>query len=875
MILIKTLSNQLLRGINMNNFVNQGSGDTDALALKLKKSAFMVLTVVFGLLPLFFIPLPAAPFGYSKILFVIVGLALALILYSLYVLRVGSVSVRFPHALTALWAVFLVSLVSTLLSGDFKDAFIGDTFSIHSTAFLGVLALSATVWVLLSTEKSAIMRLYFLFAVSAVVLVVFHVIRLFLGAGALDVGVFTNNVSTPIGGWNDLALFLGLTILLSLVALEQLPLTAWGRRFFGIVAGIALVMLAIINFIYVWVVLALISLVMLIYTIRRPRQKTLNQAAPDTGEPSNSNASLSSLTLSLVVFAVSVFFLVGGSTIGGFMNDLTGISFIEVRPSFESTTNVAGEVYKENAFLGIGSNKFSDAWRQHKNSAINNTIFWNTEFNAGSGYIPTFFITNGVLGGVAWIVFLAMFLLSGMRMLVKTANTDRLWYFVGVSSFAGAVYIWGMSIVYVPGPAVLLLGALCTGIAFLAYNTLSAQPPRTFAIGDDRRTGFIFTFLVIVIIIGSIGVLYTGGRHYAAAYTFNDSVLSIRSGTSLDEIEAKIVRAHELSENDLYVRRLAEYQLARMNTLFSVESPNETQQQQFNQALSNGVNAAQLAIEADNTEPANWAVQGQIYSLLVSANVEGAYERALEALERARDLDPKNPSRYLALANLEARAGNFAEAKTLAESAIQRKSNYSDAFFFLTQLAVATGDVDAATESARAVISLEPRNPARYYQLGVLESSRGDLEAAAAAFEQAIRLDNEYANAMYFLALTYDALDRSDEAEQLLERVLELNPGNANVTALLEQLESNGTLNADIPQTEPVGDTEASVSEESGVVTTDEDPDSSLVTPVNVAPDSSGDSSGDAADEESQNEETTGDSAATESDETETPTGSE
>ena len=816
-------------------FKSQSSETLDPVAGRLQKFAFTILVVVFGILPLFFIPLAAAPLGYSKVLFVFIGLVTALVFYSLFTLRTGRISIRFPYALGGLWLVFLMSLLSTILSGDFKDAFVGDVFSIHSTAFLGVLALTSSIWVIVGVSKSAVMKMYMLIAASALVLVIFHIVRLVFGSDVLSMGIFNSNVSTPVGGWNDLALFLGLAILLSLVALEQLLLTKWGRWIFGIVAGTALLMLAVINFLYVWVVLALVSLVMLVYTIRSPKQsESIGSLVSDSKHKNDT----SSLMLSMVVFVVSVFFMVGSSTVGGFINGLTDISYIEVRPSFEATTEIAKGVYAENAFLGIGSNKFADAWRVHKNEAINTTVFWNTDFNAGSGYIPTFFITTGVLGGVAWLVFLSAFVVTGMRMLFRSTGVDRIWYFIGVSSFVSAAYIWVMSLVYVPGPTILLIAALCTGVTFLAHNALSEVTTRTFIIGDNRRTGFIFTLVVIVVIIGSVGTLYVTVRHYVAAYTFIDGTTSIDAGTSLDQIEAKIVKAYELSNNDVYVRRLAEYQFARMNTLFAVQAPTELQQQQFDQALTNGINAGQLAKDADRLEPANWAVLGSIYSLLVSANVEGAYERALEALTQAKDLDQKNPSRYLALANLEARKGNFEEAKQLTEKAIVLKPNYSDGFFFLTQLAVATGNVEEAAQSARAVISLEPQNPARYYQLGVLESSRGNLEVASAAFEEAVRLDPSYANAMYFLALSYDALGRPNDAELLLSRILELNPGNADVIGLLQQLETNGSINIPTPQTQPVEVSETSVSEEDGVVTTNEDPDTSLVTPVNIAPDS-------------------------------------
>ncbi len=818
-------------------FSNDNVERKDVILEKLQNYTQNILVIVFGFLPLFFIPFKSVPFEYTKILFVLTGIIFALVLFSLSVLRSGKISFNMPYAIWGLWFVFLVSLISSMLSGDFRDSFIGDFFSIHSTAFIGVLALASSVWVLVGASKIAVMRMYILIAISTIVLALFHILRLIFGTDFLSMGIFNNAVSTPVGGWNDLALFLGLSILLSLVALEQLPLTKWGKYLFWLVSVMALIMLAVINFLYIWFVLGLVSLVMLVYTLRKPTLPASQQ--PLLNEEKKVETS-SSLMLSIVVFVISILFIVGGSAVGGFVNNITNISYVEVYPSIGSTIDIAGNVYRENAFLGIGANKFVDAWRMYKNEAINSTIFWSTDFNAGSGYIPTFFITTGVFGAVAWIVFFIMFITLGIRMFIKSKGSDRMWYFIGTSSFVTASYIWILSIVYVPGATILIIGALCTGVTFLAYNALSPVDRKPIIFGADRRTGFVLTLGVIAVIVISVSTLYVVGRHFSSAYIFTNSVNMANNRVPIEEVETELVKAYDLSGSDLYVRRIAEYQFARIEALLSVASPTEEQRQQFDQAIANGINAGNLATEADSLEPANWAVLGNIYSLLVSVNIEGSYEKALDALNNARNLDPKNPARYLELANLEARKGNFAEAKSLTEEAIKLKPNYSDALFFLTQVAIATGDVEKAIQSARAIITLEPQNPARYYQLGVLESSQGNTENGVLAFEGAVRLDADYSNARYFLALGYDALGRTADAKVQLEKVLELNPGNQDVMSLLQKIETEGSLSiTSSPSEQLISTDDISISEDTNDVVITDNPDTSLVKPINVAPSSS------------------------------------
>lgn len=807
----------------------------DPIAVALSRYAQNVLVVIFGLLPLIFIPSPIAPFDYTKVFIVITGLLIALVLYSLSILRSGVLSIGISYPLLALWGVVFITFLSSLLSGDFKDSFVGDLFSIHATVFVAILALIPTVWVLLKSSKASVMRMYVLFAISTLVLVIFHVLRLKFGAEFLSFGVFTSSVSTPMGSWNDFALFLGLTIILSLIALDQITLTRVGKILFGGVTLVSLFMLGVINFFIVWLILGLTSLVMIVYALGKDRF-TGNQLSFTNVVPVVNSASL---TTTLIVFAVSVLFVAGGSTLGGAIAKYTGVSYVEVRPSFEATANIARNVYNENAFLGIGANKFTDAWRMYKDEAINITPFWNTEFNAGNSYLTTFFVTTGVLGGIAWIIFFLTFFITGVRRLLVTSDGDRMWYFIGVSSFVGAVYIWGMSIVYVPGVVILLLGALCTGVSLSVFSVLDTKQQRTISVGTNRRSGFILTILVIVVIIGSVSILYTAGRHYSSVYTFNESILSMQQGKSIDELERQVESAYKLSSSDIFARRIAEYQLARMNELIAKANPTEEDRAQLVKVSMLGINAGQQAVKIDSQEPENWSVLGNIYSILAVIGVDGAKDRALEALNKSRDLNPKNPLPYLEIALVIGRTGDVETARTSIARAIELKPNYTEAFYFLTQLEIATGNVEAAIKSTQSIISLEPENPARYYQLGVLESARGGKEAAISAFEKAISLDQNYANARYLLALTYDMQGRSSDAKTQLEAVLKLNPGNEEVTSLLNILNTEGSLKRlrEVPnQTVQVVDESEPKTDENGTVSTTQESDTKLIKPVNTVP---------------------------------------
>ena len=819
--------------------------DSDNVAKKILSVAQYILVIVFGLLPIFIIPSVVAPFGYSKTIFVIAGILVAVVLYSFSILRTGTIKGHIPMALVLLWATGASMLVAALLSGDFRDAFIGLAFEVHTALFVLLLALVATVWSVLGSDRYVVMRLYVFLAVSTLILALFHIFRFMFGTEFLSLGYLTNATDSLFGTWNDLAIFFGLIIILSLAALEQLPLTKLLKGLFAGAVFVSLIMLATINFFAVWIVLAVISLILVMYTLTKDRFSKAG-SAPDAGVLSKSQFSSISLGLSIVVLAVSIVFIIGGAAVGGAVSNATGVSYLEVRPSFVATSDVVRNIYTDSAVFGIGPNKFVDAWRLYKDPAINGTIFWNTDFAAGIGYVPTMFATTGIVGGVLWAAFLILFVILGVRTFTKTVGVDRVWYFIGTSSFVAALFLWGMSVIYVPGPVLLLLAALFTGLVVAAHNALIKERVRTLNLATNRRAGFVLVAGVTVLIIASVTALYFVGNHYAAVYAFNNATNKILTGAaSIDDVEAATARAFALSEDDRFARRIAEFQLARIANLLQVQNPTPEEQQRFSDAIANGRNAALLATERDNSDAQNWAVLGNIYASLVSGNVEGSYDLALEALNRSRELDPHNPVRVLALAQLEFANGDADRARELAGEAVRMKPDYGDAVFFLSQVDIVAGNVDAAIEAARTMTAIEPQNPVRFFQLGVLESSQQRDTAAAASFERAIALDNDYANARYFLAFVYDRLGRSVDAREQLEQVLVTNPGNETVIALIARLD--GGLPLATPTAgdtgQPVGETESVTEDEDGTVTTDSDPDTPLISPVNTTGDS--DESGD------------------------------
>lgn len=809
----------------------QSIDDPVARILKSLSQGLLVLTL--GLSPILFLPLQYSPVVFSKVLLVLFGVVISIVLYGLYLLREGNLQLKVTTPQIAIWLVVLASFLSALFSADMYDSMMGDFMAPHSVAFMALVAVIVSSLGILRGSKKSVMRLYFLFILSAVAITLFHFLRLFFGSDFLTLNVFSASTSTPLGGWNDLALFLGLVLLLSLLALSQLPLTKVGKSILGLVSAVSLLLLAIINFYAIWIVLGLVSLIVLIYNLTQKN----SGASQQLGMTKERSGSIGAVLMALVLTLVSGLFLVSGSSIGAISADLTGISYVEVRPSFSATFDITSQALSDNPIFGIGPNKFVDAWRLYKDPVINQTIFWNTPFQSANSFVTTAIVETGIIGLITWLLFFGSIIFLGFRLLFSNAMADSFWRFVGMSSLVATLYFWGMSIIYVPNAATLLLTAVCTGVFLVSFTTVIPTKTYRFSINQENKAqSFVYVGAVIVVLISVVSSTFFATQYFTTLHQFNKTVSSINPGDSLDNIEAEIARLFSTVKNDAFPRQIALYKQAQLSALLGITEPTEADSQAFARAITGGINAGQVSTQYDVTEPLNWQVLGQIYLLLSASGVDGAYERGKEALQKAIELSPTNPLLTMRMAELEFTAGNRTEARAMAEATIRLRPQFTEAIFLLTQLDVDEGNVVEAIGRVRDLISLEPQNEVRYYQLGVLLASNADSQGAIQALERAVALNDSYANARYILALQYLDNGRNDEAIAELEAVRGLNPENAGVNDLIDNIRSgefNGAL--DLPD-----ETVSEPAEEEGEAVSDistEDIESNLLTPVNIVPD--------------------------------------
>ena len=747
---------------------------------------YFIIGVMF-LLPIFFIPSLSIPFSFTKSLLIFVSILVAFFLFLISKLKRRKIVLPRNGIALVAWALPAAYLLSAIFSGNGIVSYLGQGFEIDTFGFIAVMVLMLSLVPLLLKTKESVFRVHIALLISLIILVLFQGLRLIFGADFLSFGIFTTPTANLLGKWNDLGIFLGLTTVLSLITLEGLSLNRLSRLILLIVTIVSVLFLTVINFFPVWIIVGLFSLGLMVYSLSKRSFKF----GGDTNDPAVKSKAL---IPSIIVLIISIMFIAGGSFFGGYTSSFFKTSQIEARPSWQSTIDITKQTYSESLLFGSGPNTFGSQWTKLKPQSINDTLFWNVDFTSGVGLVPTSFVTTGLVGGLAWIAFFVFLLYSGFRNLIVSAIEDRASYYLSMSLFLGAIYLWVFTVIYIPNVVIVTLAFLLTGmyIASLRHRP-SAPIEKNIDFAANPRIGFISILVLAVLLIISAVSLYMVGGQYASAVAFQGSLVAANIDGDIDKAEEKVKSAVKLGNNDRYYRLAAEINLARINQVLSDQEKDiEERRTEFQTILASAISNVQKAIEIDNKNYQNWTMLGRVYGSVVPLGVEGAYESAQRSYAEALALNPHNPEIFLTLAQLELAkdSENIDGAKEFISVALDKKNNYTSAIFLLSQLQIQEGSIDAAIQSVEAAVVIEPNNPTFFFQLGLLQANAGDGTKSIAALERAVELNPQYSNARYFLGVNYFNTDRIAEAIIQFTEIAKLNPGNEDIEAILEGLKA-------------------------------------------------------------------------------------
>lgn len=738
----------------------------------------LLATLVAGVF--FFIPSTAIPSTMAKTFLLAAGALITLALYILARLSRGNIILP-PFALVgALWLPAVAYALSAAFSGtSLANTFWGTSLEPDTLGFMLIAAGLGTLSALVlrrSEHYSVFLRAgSFVFGIVALI-----------QTGVVIVGQFTPSAISPtfslIGSLNDLAFLLGLGLIGVLITFRFLKLSERTRRVFFVSSAAALFLLALANSSVVWALVALVSLGLFVEAVMQHQPKTadadLDEAITIDNTPPETDKGRHSLILPLTVLAVSLFFLIGG-TLGSALANALQVNVLNVRPSWQSTFSVARQSYATTPVFGSGPGTFGVEWLKYRDATLNSTVFWNIDFSSGIGFIPTSFVTTGVGGALAWVAFLALLIVLGLRMLILRAPEDAFIRYVAILSFIGSLYLFVIAIFDLPGAVILALAFVLAGLFISTMRFAAGRGQWGVIFSRSPRLGFVIVFSLTILLLASV----------AAAYALIERSIAMaqlaRAGTAFSA--GNLDGADRAVQNSIsFAPSAAAYQIeagiaaARLGEIAASSTMSTAvAQQAFQAALSAGINAALTATQLAPSHYQNWLVLGNLYAQAVPLG----YDSAKAAYGKAQTLNPTNPQIPYILAQLEIANKNTAAAKDDLKAAIALKQDYTAAIFLLSQLEVRDGNVKDALASALAAAYFTPNDPNILFQVGILRAAENDYAGAITALSGAVAANPQFANARYFLAAVYAKQGNLREARTQMQAIAALSPDNAKAVA--------------------------------------------------------------------------------------------
>ncbi|KKU79260.1 MAG: Tetratricopeptide TPR_1 repeat-containing protein [Parcubacteria group bacterium GW2011_GWA2_47_7] len=775
------------------------------------------------LLPVFFIPGQIVAPEFAKMVLIEILVLAGVLIWAAGRMRDGHVSV--PKSFLLLTSALLVVqfVVAAIVSPSPMLSFIGSGYDLGTVNSFIVLFLLLFLSSVTFTSRDRILSLYASFALSGVVVMLYHLLRYVFGVDFLDFGTFTSDVMSPVGKWNDLAALVGGLVLLILSMLYFFP----GNKSLRVPAYLLLLaagfFLLMIDFTVLWIILFVLIGVLTALAIFEGERghKRAIEAAQSSGtahahKPIHKRIVGHLPVLAVVFLIVSFVYGSGISALtwgkdGATLASVVGktlhsapYSEVVLTPGF--TFDIVANTLKESPLFGTSPNRFSTGYLKFKTSDMNRTPFWDSTFDFGLGRIPTYFGTTGIIGTLLWVVFIAFILMKGRKIYSLFAR-DRIAAFLSFSLFIIVLYFWSLAFFYLPNIAIFALAFLFTGglIAFLVGEGVIG----TYSIKFDgpSKWSVVMTPIIIIILVGVVASSVLLYRQVSSLTAFRDAQLAIAEG-NIDRAENALMRANTLSERDLYQRAISNLALIRLQQLSSKELSQEEIAQAANTYIQVARTSAERAVALDGTNFENYLQLGGVYDTLGSLGVQNTAGPARESYLRALQLNPKSPRVLFILARLEFVAGDKEKSKEYLHQTLNERPNFLEAISFLVQIEVGDNNTDAAIIALRNGVAAEPTNFLLRFALGYLEYANADYKSALDQFEAAVYLNPAYADAKYFLGLTYERLGRKDEAIQQFNDVQTLNPNNKDVAQILTNLKAGRSAlqKAYVPPVQPVDD---------------------------------------------------------------------
>ena len=768
------------------SFFSKVGGLKNVLALD-KVIQKLIYVLVF-LLPLWFLPITVNAVEFNKQILMVFLVVITLILWLVKILNQGEIQWKSSIVNIALGAFVIVYVLATIFSLRPYNSLVG--WSTHlGGSLVNILSFVALYILIVNNIKGLkdIFKLLLVFLASSGLVSLIGFIQMW--GGFMFPWEFTKVVSfNTVGTVNSLGIFAAavlvlITALLFVVKRVELKVCL---LLLGLLNFLILISL---NFWVLWLVLVAGIMVVLVFGLI----KMVN-----LGE------GITWIAIPMIFLAVALIFLFFRPILPLRPNLPT-----EVGLSYKGGMEIVKQVVKDKPILGTGPENFVINYAQYKPAVINQTLFWNVRFaNAPSG-IYTITSDLGILGLISFLAVIILFLVGAVKNLIKTTETgdNLLKKFLEVGLF-GAWFALLVGLVVYPQSLTLMFAFWFLFAVFLAESSILKE--KVFNLRKSQGVLLVASFSFVIIIIVMVGFIYVQGTRFIAELNYKYGLDLVQRDGKMEDGINKLIKSTVINpyEDRTYLV-LSQLFILKLNQDASLEGLG--QQERANLIQVDAINAINSSVRATTLAPkdaSNWLVRGQVYRQVLGL-VNGADQWANDSFQESVKLEPLNPFTLTEWGRLykdkatmlaqqaqkdkEAQATMNQYLETALEKfnkAIEAKADYAPAHFESAVVFERQGKLNEAIAKMEINRQLLPRDTGIAFQLGVLYYRAQKYTQAKGEFIRAIVMDDNFANARYFLGLLYDREGDKESAIDQFDRIAQLNPDNDEVKQILTNLKA-------------------------------------------------------------------------------------
>ena len=360
-----------------------------------------------------------------------------------------------------------------------------------------------------------------------------------------------------------------------------------------------------------------------------------------------------------------------------------------------------------------------------------------------------------------------------------------------LSTFFSSLFLWFAAILYTPGAVSISFAFILSGVSLsiLYHEKVIRRLALSFSI--DRKVRFVATAVIIFFIVGFVFLGYSYSKRIAAAVLFQKGIALFQNNKDYAKAANYIKRASRLSPVDAYSRALSELALVRLDALIKGGSiTSENAGSLITPVVSEALEEARRAVKLDYTSYNNWMAIGRVYESILPLGSADAYKNAKDSYIEAAKRGPHNPGVFLSLARLELFQKDLKAARSFALDALREKSDYAEAIFLISHIDLEEGKTEEGLKGIQRAAALRPNDPSVFYALGLLYYDMKNWTLAAEALDRVLKIEPSNANGRYYLGLSLYRLNRIKDAIAEFEILKSSNPGNKEIERVLKSMRS-------------------------------------------------------------------------------------